>query len=190
MIDFVFLGNLGIAQNLIGVLTAIKNIKDIPNFKVHFVGDGSMLDEMKKFVKENELENHVCFYGRRPVDEMPKFYKLADACIVSLNAENQTGLTLPSKVQGYMAAGKPILGMISGSAQEVILESKCGLCVDSGDIEGFSSIMREFIINYSEYELYGKNGRDFFVHNYRKDIFMNKLENKFLEMRNEKNVSF
>lgn len=181
-IDFVFLGNLGIAQNLIGVLTAVKQIKDIPNFKVHFVGDGSMLKEMKEFVAENELENIVYFYGRRPVNEMPKYYKLADACIVSLNAENQTGLTLPSKVQGYMAAGKPIIGMISGSAQEVISESKCGLCVESGDIKGLADIMRDFIVNYERYEVYGENGRTYFVQNYKKDIFMNKLENKIREM--------
>ena len=182
IIDFVFLGNLGIAQDLIAVLTAVKQIKDIPNFKVHFVGDGSMLKEMKEFVAENELENIVCFYGRRPVDEMPKYYKLADACIVSLNAENQTGLTLPAKVQEYMAAGKPIIGMISGSAQEVISESKCGLCVDSGDIKGLADIMRNFIINYKQYEVCGENGRNYFIQNYKKDIFMNKLESKLREM--------
>ena len=182
IIDFVFLGNLGIAQDLIAVLTAVKQIKDIPNFKVHFVGDGSMLKEMKEFVAENELENIVCFYGRRPVDEMPKYYKLADACIVSLNAENQTGWTLPSKVQGYMAAGKPIIGMISGSAKEVISEAKCGLCVEAGDIKGLADIMRDFIINHKQYEVYGENGRNYFVQNYKKDIFMNKLESKLREM--------
>ena len=181
-VDFVFLGNLGIAQNLIGVLEAIKQIKDIPDFKVHFVGNGSMLEEMKKFVAENELDNIVRFYGQRPVEEMPVYYKLADACIVSLNAENQTGLTLPAKVQGYMAAGKPIIGMISGSAQEAISEAKCGLCVDSGDIKGLAGIMRDFIINHKQYETYGKNGRAYFVQNYKKDIFMSKLENKLREL--------
>lgn len=181
-IDFVFLGNLGIAQNLIGVLTAVKQIKDIPNFKVHFVGDGSMLEEMKEFVAENELQNIVYFYGRRPVNEMPKYYKLADACIVSLNAENQTGLTLPAKVQGYMAAGKPIIGMISGSAQEVISDAKCGLCVDSGDVEGLADIMRDFIKNNKQYEVCGENGRTYFVQNFKKDIFMSKLERKLREM--------
>ena len=159
IIDFVFLGNLGVAQNLIEVLTAINNIKNISGFRVHFVGDGSMLEEMKNYVAENNLENIVFFYGRRPVEEMPRYYKLADACIVSLNGENQTGLTLPSKMQGYMAAGKPIIGMISGSAQEVILESKCGLCADSGDVQGFSDIMRDFISNHEQYKIYGKNGR-------------------------------
>ena len=92
IVDFVFLGNLGIAQNLIAVLQAVDKIKDVPGFVMHFVGDGSVLDEMKKYVREHELENVVVFYGRQPVDDMPKYYKLADACIVSLQADNQIGL--------------------------------------------------------------------------------------------------
>lgn len=187
-IDLVFLGNLGIAQNLLGVLTAVKQIKDVPNFKVHFVGDGSMLQEMKQYVRENQLEDIVVFYGRRPTEEMPVYYKLADACLVSLNADNQTGLTLPSKVQGYMAAGKPILGMISGSAQEVIREAECGLCVDSGDVEGFAGILREFITNHDKYRQCGTNGKEFFIRNFKKDIFIDQLKNKIKEMESEGNV--
>ena len=176
IIDFVFLGNLGIAQNLMGVLEAVNKIKNTPSFKFHFVGDGSMLSEMKQYVKDNQLEENVVFYGRRPVEDMPEFYSLADACIVSLNADNQTGLTLPAKVQGYMAAGKPIIGMISGSAKEVIEESKCGLCVDSGDIDGFADILKEFIDNYQKYTTCGDNGRCFFIKNFKKDIFVKELE--------------
>lgn len=73
---------------------------------------------MKAYVKENNLEDIVEFYGRRPVEEMVKFYTLADVCIVSLKSDNKTGLTLPSKVQGYMAAGKPIIGMIDGDTKK------------------------------------------------------------------------
>lgn len=176
-VDFVFLGNLGKAQNLISILQAIKLIKDTPNFKVHFVGDGSCLEEMKSFVKENQLDNCVEFYGRRPVSEMPDFYKLADVCLVSLKADNKTGLTLPSKVQGYMAAGKTILGMIKGSAKNVIEEANCGICVEPDDIVGFANTMKDFIENKEKYSDFGKNGREYFIKNFKKDIFMPKLEN-------------
>lgn len=110
-VDFVFLGNLGIAQNLIPVLKAVEKNKEVPGFAVHFVGDGSVLNETKALVCNHGLQAVVMFYGRRPVEDMPAFYKLADACLVSLKADNQTGLTLPSKVQGYMAAGKTIIGV-------------------------------------------------------------------------------
>ncbi len=184
IVDFVFLGNLGIAQNLIAVLEAVEKIRSIPGFKVHFVGDGSVLEEMKKFVDEHKLGEAVVFYGRRPVEEMPKFYKLADACLVSLKADNATGLTLPSKVQGYMAAGKPIIGMIDGSAKDVIEESACGICVNAGDIDGLAAGMKDFIQNRDKYKNCGNNARRYFIDNFSKKKFMVKLENEIERLVN------
>ena len=175
-IDFVFLGNLGIAQNLIDVLKAVKSIKELPNYMVHFIGDGSMLEKMKEFVKENDMEHIVRFYGRRPLSEMPKYYSLADVCIVSLRADNETGLTLPSKVQGYMAAGKPVLGMINGATQEVIEDADCGICVEAGDIKGFADAMKRMIQNKDDLESYGINARKYFRNNFRKEQFIGRLE--------------
>ena len=179
VVDFVFLGNLGIAQNLIEVLQAIEKIKDIPGFKVHFVGDGSALDKMKSFVAEHNLDSLITFYGRRPVEEMSNFYGIADACLVSLKADTQIGLTLPTKIQGYMAAGKPIIGMIDGSAQHVIRESGCGICVKAGDVDGLAAGMQDFIENRNKYRDCGDKAREYFKKNFRKDIFMNKLEEEF-----------
>lgn len=178
IIDFVFLGNLGIAQDLISVLEAVKQIKDIPNIKVHFVGDGTSVEEMKKFVKRECLEKIVLFYGRRPVEEMPKFYQLADACLVSLKSDNKIGLTLPSKVQGYMAAGKPILAMVDGSTKDIIEKSGCGICVKAGDIYAFAEAMRDFAENTVKYKDCGKRGREYFKKNFTQKSFMEKLENE------------
>ena len=175
-VDFVFLGNLGIAQNLIAVLEAVKKIKNLPGFKVHFVGDGTFLDEMKLYVLQHDLDQIVIFYGRRPVEEMPKYYKIADACLVSLKADNATGLTLPSKVQGYMAAGKPIIGMISGSTKDIIEESQCGICVNADDIDGLATGMKDFIENREKYKDCGQKARQYFIDNFSKNKFMMKIE--------------
>lgn len=177
VIDFVFLGNLGMAQDLISVLRAIDLIKSLDGFKVHFVGDGTVLDEMKRFVSEHDIGDKVYFYGRRPVEDMPIFYRLADVCIVSLNSDNLTGLTLPSKVQGYMAAGKPIIGMVDGSAKAVIEEARCGICVPSGDVESFAQAMKSFIMEYDRYKECGDNGRAYFKQHFRKETFIKQLEN-------------
>ncbi|MCI9437262.1 MAG: glycosyltransferase [Lachnospiraceae bacterium] len=180
--DFMFLGNLGIAQDLISVLEAVKIIRDIPGLKVHFVGDGVCLEQMKRFVKAESLENIVTFYGRRPVEEMPIFYKLADICLVSLKADNATGYTLPSKVQGYMAAGKPILGMIDGSARDIIEESECGICVSAGDINGLAKAMRTFMEEPEKYKDCGMKGREYFMKNFAKAICIAKIENEIEEV--------
>lgn len=177
--DFVFLGNLGIAQNLFAILDAVELIKNVPKFKLHLVGDGACCEDLKRTVKEKHLEDIVIFYGRRPVSEMPDFYKLADACLVSLKADNKTGWTLPSKVQGYMAAGKPIIGMIDGSAKQVIDEAQCGICVTADDIYGLAKAMKDFIDNPEKYKNCGQNSREYFKANFRKDVFMKKIQNEF-----------
>ena len=80
--NFIFLGNLGLAQNLFKVLEAIKNLNKDLKFKVHFVGDWVCLEDMKKYVLTNKLSDKVIFYGRSPVEEMIQFYNMADACLV------------------------------------------------------------------------------------------------------------
>ena len=174
--DFVFLGNLGIAQDLTAIMQAIEKIKDIPGFKVHFVGDGSCLEEIRTFAKEHGLEAVTAFYGRRPVEEMPAFYKLADACLLSLRADSQVGYTMPAKTQGYMAAGKPIIGMIDGSARQVIEESGCGVCARAGDANGLADAMLDFIMYPEKYKDCGENGRRYFRENFRMSTFMDRLE--------------
>lgn len=176
VIDFVFMGNLGIAQDLPAVIKAFHKAKQVANIKLHIVGDGSVLGEIKTLVSELAIDAEVCFYGRRPVEEMEDFYKLADACLVSLKADNAVGLTLPSKVQGYMAAGKPIVGMIDGSTEEVISESECGICVKASNIDELANALIEFSSNIEKYKDCGENGRKYFMSHFRKSIFMENLE--------------
>ena len=182
--DFVFMGNIGIAQNLDLVIEAFDRVRDY-NCKLHIVGDGTCLSQIKKLVSEKNLQEKVVFYGRRPVEEMEKFYELADACLVTLSAENKTGLTLPAKVQGYMAAGKPIIGMIDGSAQKVIREANCGLCVDAGDVDGLAEAMEAFSREPERYADFGQNGREYFMKHFCKKDVVEKIEKVLTDLVNQ-----
>jgi len=176
--DFVFMGNIGIAQDIECILDAVEKIKHIPKFKVHFVGDGSYLEKSRTLVHQKGLVDIVIFHGRHSLDRMPEFYKLADACLLTLKADNLIGLTMPSKLQGYMAAGKAIIGAINGSAQEVINESQCGICVKASDSKALSEAMKDFIENPNKYKEYGENGRRYFINHFTKDKYMEELQKK------------
>ena len=76
---------------------------------------------------DNGIQN-VIFHGRKPSEEMPRYYTFADAMIVTLTANPLVSLTLPAKVQSYMAAGKPILASANGEIANVIKESGAGFC--------------------------------------------------------------
>ncbi|MDY3253866.1 MAG: glycosyltransferase family 4 protein [Lachnospiraceae bacterium] len=179
-VDIVFMGNVGVAQNLEDVVrsfkSAIEQIGDKNLIKLHIVGGGVRLDDIKKLVKELGIEDSVKFYGQRPQEEMPDFYKIADACIVSLKADNMIGLTFPAKVQGYMAAKKPVLGMIDGSCKKVINEASCGICVSAGDIKGFSDAIVKFSMEKDKWTEYGINSKNYFLKHFRKDIHVKAIE--------------
>jgi len=174
--DFVFMGNIGIVQDIDCILDAAEKIKETPNFKVHFVGDGSYLGTSKELVQQKGLGDIVVFHGRHPLEKMPEFYRLADVCLLTLKHDSLVGMTMPSKLQGYMAAGKAVIGAINGAAQEVIEESKCGVCVNASDSFALSEAMKDYIQNLDKYKDCGENGRDYFKKHFTKDIYMKKLE--------------
>jgi len=182
IVDFVFMGNIGLAQDIDCILDAVQKLMSNFSFKVHFVGDGSYLENSKLIVSEKRLSNHVIFHGRHPLKDMPKFYRIADACLLTLKGDSLVGQTMPSKLQGYMAAGRPVIGAINGAAQEVIRESECGSCVNAGDSKALAEVMKDFIENPEKYQNYGENGRKYFVDNFTKKIYMEKLEVQFKKL--------
>lgn len=183
-IDFVFTGNIGIAQDIDGLLKAVEINRNIDGFKVHLVGAGSFLDRAKEIVKEKKLEDKVIFYGRRPYEEMEKFYKLADVCLATLQANSEISLTIPSKVQGYMAAGKPVIAALSGFARNVIEHSGSGICVEPGNSDQLAEIMRDFIQNPEKYQKCGDNARSYFKDHFTKEQYMKSLYEMFDETIN------
>ncbi len=187
-INFVFMGNIGIAQDIETILKACEKIKNVENFKVHFVGEGSYLERAKEITKEKKLNDIVIFHGRHPSEKMIDFYNLADACLLTLNSKNLVGLTMPGKLQGYMAAGKPVIGAINGAAQEVIKEARCGLCANSGDYKKLAAYMKDFILKPEKYKECGLNGRKYYEDHFTKDQFMLKLNKELDSLLEEKNV--
>lgn len=177
-IDLMFAGNIGAAQSLDTVLKAADILQDEQRLRWHIVGDGSELENLKKIVKEKNLHN-VIFYGRKPPEEMPQYYAMADAMLVTLTADRFISLTLPGKVQTYMAAGKPIIGAAVGEIPNVIAAAQCGYCAAAEDAEGLAQAVRDFIANENRVQL-GKNARAYYEQHFTRGMFMDKLEKELL----------
>ena len=114
-----FAGNIGKAQSIDTIVKAAALLKNDVRFKFHIVGAGSELDNIKNLAAELKTDN-VIFYGQRPLEDMPGLYKIADAMLVTLGDKPYANMTIPGKVQSYMAAGKPIIGAINGSCANFI----------------------------------------------------------------------
>jgi len=172
-IDFVFAGNIGAAQSLDTVLDAARILKAEAPIRWHIVGDGSELEHLKSRAAELGLEN-VIFYGRKPLAEMPQYYAKADAMLVTLTADPFIGMTLPAKVQSYMAVGKPILAAANGEIPNVIRDAGCGFCANAGDAEGLAEAVRKFIA-CSDKTALGKRAKEYYQAHFTQERFMARL---------------
>ena len=176
--DFIllFAGNLGEAQNLDSILEAAKLTKDNIKIKWVFLGDGRYRDTLEKKVIEYSLQDTVFFPGRFPLNTMPVFMKIADILLVSLKDEWIFNLTIPSKVQFYMAQGKPILGLLNGDGAELIFNANCGYCVPAGDYKKCSEIVNKICNEKKELEILGLNGKKYYEEHFQKKVRIDQLE--------------
>lgn len=184
-VNFVFLGNIGNSQMVDLTVRAAAAISNNLNFKVHIVGSGSSLDEVKEIANKLNVDGKVVFHGRQPKEKMPDYYKIADACIVSLRDEGAVGYTIPGKLQEYMSAGKAILGSINGDAEVVINDAKCGLCSKAEDLEGLKKNMVYMIEHKDKLTEWGNNARIYYEQHFTLTKHVDVLELEFQELLNK-----
>lgn len=171
-----FAGNVGAAQDFDSILRAASLTKDIPEIKWVIVGDGRKRAEAERIVQNEGLDRTVLFLGRYPVTEMPAFFIHADAMLVTLRNEYIFSLTIPSKLQAYMASGKPVLSMIDGVGNDVIHAARCGLTADAGDAETLSrNVRRLYEMDKQELADMGKRGFTYYKKNFSKDEILDKI---------------
>lgn len=158
-----FAGNIGVAQDFENIIKAADLTRNIPEIKWVIVGDGRDREHSEKEVQRLGLEKQVVFVGRHPVNTMPWFFKQADAMLVSLKDEFIFSLTIPSKVQAYMASAKPIVTMLNGEGSRVVEEAGCGLTANSCDYKTLAeNVKKLYAMNAEEREKMGSAGRAFY----------------------------
>jgi len=173
--NFVFAGNIGDMQSVETIVKAANELRDRTDITFHIVGDGSKLEECKLLSIELGLEN-ILYYGRRPVSEMPQYYGLADAMLITLKNNRNISYTLPGKVQSYMAARKPIIGAINGETNHVIQEARCGWACAAEDYKELAKLILHFCNSDNKEEM-AANSHEYYIKNYSKERFMLELEN-------------
>ncbi|SVE08899.1 uncharacterized protein METZ01_LOCUS461753, partial [marine metagenome] len=133
-----FAGNIGEAQDFNSLIKAAVLLKN-ENIQWIILGGGRKEKWVRKKIKEHRLLNCFHLLGSFPVERMPEFYAHADAMIFSLKNEHIFSITIPAKVQTYLACGKPILAMINGEGAKIIEGANAGLICRSGDFEGLAN---------------------------------------------------
>lgn len=183
-----FAGNIGKAQSVDTIIEAANLAKENKNIEWNILGDGSEFSNISDLVEKYNLHENVNLLGRKPVSEMPKYFSKSDALIVTLKDTDILRITLPAKVQSYMASGKPLIGAISGAGKEVIEKSKSGLAVSAEDFKGlYESVICLYNMTNEERRNIGLKGKKYFDENFKREMLLDKLEMYLMNISKELN---
>ena len=174
---FVFAGNIGESQDIEGVVDAFSQIENKTDAHFYIIGSGRNLENVKKHVCDKGLEKKITFLGRYPEERMPYFFANADALIVALKNNDIFSLTVPYKVQCYMACGRPIIGMLNGEGARIIQNSNSGFVAPAGQSEELARVIERFCsLGSSQQASLGQNAYDWFSAHYAKETVYGSLE--------------
>ncbi len=172
-----FAGNIGEAQDMEAILKAAKKLKKKSEIKFIILGEGRKMPYLKAFVKEENLENTVLILGKYPIEAMSSFFNHADLLLLSLKDDPILNLTVPAKLQAYMAAGKPVVGMLNGEGARTITEADCGFIVPASDACKLAETIEKALYGNPEVLAQkGINGKLYFNDNFTMSSCMDNLE--------------
>lgn len=162
----VFAGNFGTVQALPTILDAAALLADTPDIGLVLVGSGGQGAWLAAEVARRGLGN-VDLPGRFEPDAMPGILHQAGALLVTLARQPILALTVPSKVQAYLAAGKPIVAAIDGEGARVIAAAGAGLVAPAEDAAALAAAARAlYRASVAERAAMGAAGRDYYARHY------------------------
>lgn len=171
-----FAGNIGAAQDFETILRAAERLKD--NREIHWVvlGDGRMRAWVERTVVERGLSSHFHLLGQYPVEDMSRFFSMADAMLVTLKKEPIFALTIPSKIQSYLACGRPIVAALDGEGAQIVREAGAGVTPPAEDPAALAeAVLALARMDRQEREAMGARGRRYFEQNFQRDMLIDRL---------------
>lgn len=168
-------GNIGLYYDLENIIKIAKEFQDYDNLVFLFIGEGAVKKNMMEYVSESNLKN-VVFLPYQPKDFIQYSLNAADIHMV-VNQKGIKGVSVPSKIYGVMAAGKPILGVLEqgSEAQLLIQNSNSGIVVEPQDYLGIvNSIKKFYQLSDKERKIIGLRGRCYLEDNLKRETSIHK----------------
>lgn len=171
----VFTGNVGEAQDIQTWIATIKLLTHLKNFRLIIIGSGSSLENLNQAINKEKLEQLITI-GALPYEQMPHVYKRAHGLLVTLKTNNALQATIPSKVQAYLAAGKPIIAALDGEGKKIITEAKAGFVAPCSDCKALAkNISKLYYMTEKQREDLGGSGKKYFYKNFEMQAQAKKL---------------
>ncbi len=176
-LKIVFAGNIGVAQSFDTIFDAAKILATkLKDFNFIIIGDGRDKKRIQKKIADNSLDNYFKFLGSYPPEEMPTFFASADALLVSLKDTKIFSMTIPGKLQSYLACGKPIIASLNGIGAKLVDESNSGFTSRAEDPESLAdSILKFNKLSSAQKKELGNNARLYYKKEFERSRLLTRL---------------
>lgn len=178
-----FAGNIGAAQDFETILSAAELLKEHRNIHWVIVGDGRMLPWVKEQLQIREIEETIHLLGRHPLASMPAFYAKADVMLVTLKRDPIFALTIPAKMQSYLACSRPIIAALDGEGARVVEEAGAGLACQAEDPDALAeTVLKMYHMTVAERDAMARQGRIYFERNFERHMLLDRLDGWLSEL--------
>lgn len=178
-----FAGNMGKAQALESVLEAAEILQtEAKDFRLIFLGSGVEAEALNRNASERHLSN-VSFLPPVPMGEVGLYLAASSALLVHLKKDPLFEITVPSKTQAYMAAGKPVLMAVNGDAAELVREAGCGQVAESESARSIADAAH-FLMRLNDDQRFemGQRGRQYYKQKLAMDVGVKKFASIFINL--------
>lgn len=172
-----FAGNMGAAQSLDTLLEAADLLREETAIQWIVVGDGRQREWVASEIRRRGLERSVHLMGRHPVETMPSWFAQADVMLASLSRDPIFAITIPAKIQSYLACAKPIIAAIDGEGARVVEEAGAGIGVAAEDAQALAdAVLEMYRKTPQELARMGQDGLNYFKGQFERELLIDKLE--------------
>lgn len=173
-IVIMYSGNIGLYYDLENLIKVIEKFKDRDDVVFAFIGDGSKKKDIETYSSEHNMDN-VKFIPYQDKADLIYSLNAGDAHWV-VNAKGIKGVSVPSKLYGVMAVGKPVLSVLEKNAEArlIIEDTQCGYVAEPEDYKGIEKMINSCLVERHKLSSMGDLGREYIVHNLTKKISIEK----------------
>lgn len=181
--NVVFAGNLGTVQSMEAVVEAAGMLQEDREIQIILFGSGSRAEWIAREIDARGLSN-LCLGGRVPADDMPGLYAQSSVLLLTLVDDPELSQTVPSKLQSYLAAGRPVIAAVNGEAAEIVAEAGCGITCPADDPAALAQAIRRLKgMSAADREAMGEAGRAYFEAHYKPELLATQLVGLFEELK-------
>lgn len=173
----VFAGNIGSAQAFETIIGAALRLRQFTDLHWIIIGDGNMKEWLMAAIAQHGLGKQFHLPGWRPPGDMPAYFAHADALLVTLRSDPVFALTIPSKIQSYLACAKPVIAALDGEGAAIMRECGAGVVCAAEDEAGLAdAVLAVYRMNPQERTSCGMRGRTYYEENFERALLLNRLD--------------